>query len=406
MIQYKFPLGQNVHDSDDILAMITQLLTEKFTMGERCFEFEKAFAANVGAKYAVMVNSGSSANLLTISALTNYKYNSKLSIGDEVLIPAVIWSTSLFPIIQHKLIPIFVDTDATTLNIDLDDLERKITPKTKALMLVHVLGNCCDMERLMEIVRKHNLILIEDTCESLGSSFSNKYLGTFGAIGTYSFYYSHHITTIEGGMVVTDDEEIFEQILCQRAHGWTRSLKNKSSIHAQNPTIDERFCFYNIGYNVRPTELAGAMGLSQLTKLETKNNNRKINYYKIKEKIEKDPRGTFLRFPEKCDSTDAIWFGVVLFLNKSSTDLNTPTRKEYCNYLESKGVETRPIISGNFIRQPVVKDLYPELDPLAFPGAEIIHHNSLFIGLPCSLMSDKTIDELVEILLSYDGTKV
>lgn len=403
MIKYKFPLGQDVHDANDILAMIAQLLTEKFTMGDRVLEFEQEFAKFVGAKYAMMTNSGSSANLLAVAALANHKYSSKLFPGDEVLIPAVCWSTSLYPLIQYNLKPVFVDTDPKTLNIDLDDLERKITHKTRALMAVHVLGNSCDMNRLMEIVKRYNLILIEDTCESLGTTFDGKYLGTFGEIGTFSTYYSHHLVTGgEGGMIVTNDDEIIEILKALRTHGWTRYLKYKDTIHSQHSDIDERFCFYNLGYNVRPLEIQAAMGLTQISKLKIKNNNRKTNYYKIKDKIESDPRNkldngqSFLSFPEKHSETDAIWFGVVLFLPNNSL-----TIKEYCNYCTSQSVETRPIISGNFIRQPVIKDLYPELNPLDFPGAEHCHFRGLFIGLPCAEMPEESITELVDILLGY-----
>lgn len=393
MIKYNFPLGQNAHDSDDILKMIDSLLTEKFTMGEQVSEFEEMFAKYVGAKYAIMVNSGSSANLLAVSAITNYKYSKKLSAGDEILVPVLCWSTSVFPIIQCNLTPVFVDVDSKNLNINLEDLEKKITSKTKAIMLVHVLGNCTDMERLMEIVKRNNLILIEDTCESLGSKFDNKYLGTFGNIGTYSFYYSHHITTIEGGMIITNDEESYELIKCLRAHGWSRNLKDKENIKEQFPDLDSRFTFVNLGFNVRPMEIQAAVGINQLKKLEIKNNNRKINYNKIKEKIENDPRNNFLTLPTKNDKTDAAWFGIVLFLGADRF------LKDYCDYLTFNGVENRPIITGNMVRQPVIKDLFPNLNPLDFPGAELCHFSGLFIGLPSNLMSDSSIEELVDILL-------
>lgn len=391
----KFQLGQDVHDADDVLKMVETLLTGNFTMGSQVQKFEQTFAQYVGSKYAVMVNSGSSANLLAIAILQNYKSN-KLMPGDKVLVPAVCWSTSVFPLIQYDLSPVFVDTDPQTLNIDLADLEKKITPKTKAIMLVHVLGNCTNMDKLLEIVKKHNLILIEDTCESLGSTYNEKYLGTFGDVGTYSFYYSHHITTCEGGMVVTDDEELYELAKCLRAHGWSRLLKDKETIHSQHPDIDERFCFVNLGYNLRPMEIQATMGLSQLSKLKTKNDYRKENYAKIKAKIENDPRGKFLSFPVKEDKSDPAWFGITLILDK---EINL---KDFLSYLTNNGVENRPIISGNFIRQPVIKDLYPLLKPENFPGAEELHHHGLFIGLSCHEMSDELINELVEILLSYN----
>ena len=391
----KFPLGQNVHDANDILKMIGTLLTEKFTMGDQVSAFETMFAKHVGAKHAMMVNSGSSANLIALSVLTNHKCKGKLQPGDEVLVPVLCWSTSVFPIIQCNLTPVFVDVDPNTLNIDLLELERKITPKTKAIMLVHVLGNCTEMQSLMQLVNHYNLILIEETCESLGSSYNNRYLGTFGDIGTYSFYYSHHITTMEGGMIVTNDDEYYELMKCLRAHGWSRNLKNKDQIEAQFPDLDPRFTFVNLGYNVRPTEIQAAMGINQLQKLNDKNDNRKRNYQAIKNKIESDTRNTFLSFPEANSRADIAWFGVTLFLDERIQ------LKEYLQYLTAHGVENRPIITGNIVRQPVIQDLYPNLNPSDFVGAEVCHFRGLFIGLSSSLMSEQTIQELVDILLDY-----
>lgn len=391
----KFPLGQNVHDNSDIENMISSLLTERFTMGKQVNDFEKTFAQYVGVKYAMMVNSGSSANLIALSVLTNHKCKNKLNPGDEVLVPALCWSTSVFPIIQCNLTPVFVDVDPSTLNINLQDLEEKITPRTKAIMLVHVLGNCTDMQKLMEIVENNNLILIEDTCESLGSKYKNQYLGTFGSLGTYSFYYSHHITTMEGGMVVTNDDDHYELMKCLRAHGWSRDLKDKNEIQSKYPDLDSRFTFVNLGYNVRPMEIQASMGIGQLQKLETKNNNRKSNYRSIKSKIETDPRNTFISFPKESDDADVAWFGITLFLDENIK------LSEYLKYLTDNGVENRPIITGNIVRQPVIKDLYPNLHHSDFPGAEKCHFSGLFIGLSSSLMSDSIIEELVNILLGY-----
>lgn len=391
----KFPLGQNVHDANDIMQMISNLLTEKFTMGEQVDKFEKKFAEYVGVKHAMMVNSGSSANLIALSVITNYKATNKLSPGDEVLVPAICWSTSVFPIIQCNLTPVFVDVDPETLNMDLSDLELKITDKTKAIMAVHILGNCTDMKNLQQIIERNNLLLIEDTCESLGSKYDNSYLGTLGDIGTYSFYYSHHITTMEGGMVVTDNDEYYELMKCLRAHGWSRNLKNKDAIQSLYPDLDPRFTFVNLGYNVRPMEIQATMGIGQLDKLKLKNDCRKTNYNNIKNKIEKDSRNTFLQFPKETENADVVWFGVTLFLNDS-----IPLTK-YLNYLTENGVENRPIVTGNIARQPVIKDLYPNLNPTDFPGADICHFTGFFIGLSSCLMSEATIEELVNILLSY-----
>lgn len=392
---FYFPLGQNVHDADDIKNMIDSLLTEKFTMGQQVHDFELMFAKYINIKHAMMVNSGSSANLIALSVLTNYKCNNRLKAGDEILVPALCWSTSVFPIIQCNLVPIFVDVDPTSLNIDLEDLKRKITNKTKAIMLVHVLGNCTNMEKLLRIVNDNSLLLIEDTCESLGSSYNHQYLGTFGHIGTYSFYYSHHLTTMEGGMLVTNDDSYYELMKCLRAHGWSRDLQDKNEIQEKHPDLDPRFTFVNLGYNVRPMEVQATMGISQLQKLKIKNDNRKLNYYNIKYKLENDPRNTFLSFPKESDNANIIWFGVTLFLNKNIQ------LSEYLKYLTENGVENRPIITGNIIRQPIIKDLYPNLNCLDFPGAEECHFRGLFIGLSSNLMSDFLIQELVNILVGY-----
>lgn len=394
-MNFKFPLGQNVYDDTDILNMVKTLLSEQFTMGERVSEFENAFAEYVGARYAVMVNSGSSANLLAFAALTNHKRQQRLYSGDEVLVPAVCWSTSVFPIIQHGLVPIFVDSDYKTLNIDLDDLERKINPKTKAIMLVHVLGNCTDMDRLRNIAKRYSLILVEDTCEALGSKYDNYYLGTFGSFGTYSFYYSHHITTIEGGMIVCGDPDEYEMLKCLRAHGWSRSFKDNEAIQNQYPDLDPRFTFVNLGYNVRPMEIQAAMGIRQLKQLKNKNLARMNNYGKIEHQLKNDPRNTFLTLPSSYHRSDVAWFGIALRLHPR---INL---RKYLDYLTSKSVENRPIITGNMVRQPVIRDLYPNLNPKDYPGAEMCHESGCFVGLSCSPMSNESIDELVDILLSY-----
>ena len=189
------------------------------------------------------------------------------------------------------LIPVFVDININTLNADIDKIESLIDNdnKIKGLMLVHILGNSTNMNKIMMLKEKHDLLVIEDTCESLGSKYNNKCLGTFGECGTFSFYYSHHITTIEGGMIVTDNEEIYEILKCIRAHGWSRGQKNQP-----NNALDKRFCFINIGYNLRPMETQGAMGIVQLTKLSEHNLNRKYNYNRFLELLNEKQSETIL----------------------------------------------------------------------------------------------------------------
>ena len=212
---------------EDIIAGIETLLSGRITMSSITKKFEQNFAKYIGSKYALMVNSGSSANLLAVFSSINPKNKNQLKTNDECLIPAICWSTSLWPIVQAGLKPKFVDVDLNNFNIDLVKLEKKITSKTKAIMAVHVLGNSTKMPALMKIVKKYNLTLIEDTCESLGSKFNNKFLGTFGKFGTYSFYVSHQLIAGEGGMLVCNDYNDYKIAHSLRAHGWDRGLEKK-----------------------------------------------------------------------------------------------------------------------------------------------------------------------------------
>ena len=224
--KFFYPLLENPYRKKDLDKAIKVIKTGKLTIGKYTEEFEKKFSKKMKTKYSLMVNSGSSANLLTLQCLINPYRKKKLKKGDFVLIPTVCWSTSLWPIIQSGLKPIFVDIDPITLNIDIKDLIKKINSKTKALMLVHVLGNCTNMDELIKIIKKKNIILIEDTCESIGSKYKNKYLGTFGEFSSFSFYSSHQISSGEGGMVTCKNQEDYEILKSLRAHGWSRGLKS------------------------------------------------------------------------------------------------------------------------------------------------------------------------------------
>ena len=221
-----YQLSPNSFSNKDMIEGIKVLLSKKVTMSEITKKFEREFAKFVGSKYALMVNSGSSANLLATFAMINPMKKDRLKIGDECLIPALCWSTSLWPIIQAGLKPKFVDVDPKTLNISLDDLKNKISKRTKAILAVHILGNSPDMGNFIKIIKKNKIKLIEDTCESLGTKFKNKYLGTFGEFGTFSFYYSHQITSGEGGMITCNDIKNYKIIHSLRSHGWDRGLNN------------------------------------------------------------------------------------------------------------------------------------------------------------------------------------
>ena len=255
-------LGEKTYGEKEINACIELLQNNsKLTMGEHVKEFENQFAKYVGSKYAVMVNSGSSANLLAVSAVCNPIRKRRLLPGDRVYVPSICWSTSVFPLVQHGLIPVFLDVNFENLNIDIKDLDFQ---DIKGIMCVHILGNSTRMFELIKICKEKEIIVIEDTCESLGTLYKNKTVGTFGDFGTFSFYFSHHITTIEGGMVVCNEEEDYYLLKCLRSHGWTRDQNKKFDIEG----VDDRFCFINLGYNLRPMEIQAVMGKLQLEKIK------------------------------------------------------------------------------------------------------------------------------------------
>ena len=399
-----FPLALNPFGADEITAMVDVLLTGRLTLGARVEAAEKAFATAVGANFAVMVNSGSSANLLAVAAIVNKLRAVHLEPGDEVLVPAVCWSTSAFPLIQLGLAPVFVDVDPATLNADVANLAKHVTPRTKAVMAVHVLGNSCCMADLLAFVAKHDLVLVEDTCESLGSTFDDgasgkRFLGTAGDFGTYSFYFSHHITSGEGGMVVCKTEDDYNYLRCLRAHGWTRHLTNAAEVEAAHPDIDPRFLFVNVGYNLRPLEVQGAMLLVQLDKMHAFNACRRDNLARIQAALEADPRfASVMCLSRAAPGTNPAWFGIGAVLHRPYAH----QLGAYLAYLSARGIENRPIISGNFVRQPAIAAYCPDARPEDFPGAEVVHGRGFFIGVHQVRVDDATIAQLVDVMLEFE----
>lgn len=390
-----FPLMQDAFTAEDILEAVDVLLSGRLTMADRVRKFERTFADYVGAPYAVMVNSGSSANLLATAVAVNPARSLRIEQGAEVIVPAVCWSTSVWPLVQAGLQPVFADVDPATLNVSLESVHAAITPRTRAIMAVHVLGNSCDVEALASLAAERQWVLIEDTCESLGSRFRGRTLGTFGSFGTYSFYYSHHMTTGEGGMVVCRDAADYDLLKCLRAHGWSRELSDRQQIEAANPGIDPRFLFVNVGYNVRPTEVQAAIGLSQLERLTAMNETRNDNRTRVISALRAHPqwREQF-SFAQAGDDCEPAWFGLTLLLQDGHVD-----RADYLGRLTARGIENRPIISGNFTRQPAWQLVGTAIDPLRFPGAELLHHRGFFIGVHASPLDDAAVNHLAATLL-------
>jgi len=393
----QFPLVDSSYDNQEILSCISTLLSGQLTMGQKVREFEKKFAEYCGSSYAAMVNSGSSANLLALSTLTNPVRNIHLKPGDKVAIPAVCWSTSLWPIVQMGLVPVLLDVDACTLNLSIDSLKKSLSRhELKAILMVHILGNSTELESLLDIVHEKGLILIEDTCESLGSTFKSKMLGTLGDFGTFSFYFSHHITTIEGGMVLAKTEEDFDLLKCLRTHGWSREQSNRAQLERENPHIDPRFLFINVGYNLRPMEIQAAFGLEQLKRLNIMNQHRRHNFQRIKDAFKKHSLWEEqLIFPTDSPHLKACWFGFPFLINPSAA-LNY---KKFTRNLLDQGIDTRPIISGNMALQPAIKHFNVDLSMGPFPGAQAIHERGLYIGCHAKPLADSTVEELADAVL-------
>ncbi|MBI3350592.1 MAG: DegT/DnrJ/EryC1/StrS family aminotransferase [Burkholderiales bacterium] len=369
----RFPLASTTWGPEEYAAIQGVINSGQFSMAQKVAQFESEFAAYSGTKHAVMVNSGSSANLLMTAALCFTKNKSlQLFRGDEVIVPAVSWSTTFYPLAQYGLKLRFVDIDLHTLNYDLDALEAAITPSTRAIMVVNLLGNPNDFDRLKQIADKHNLYLIEDNCESLGASYKGRLAGTFGVMGTYSFFFSHHISTMEGGMVTTDDEELYHVMLCLRAHGWTRNLpkiNHVTGVKSDDP-FEESFKFVLPGYNLRPLEMEAALGTEQLKKLPFFVEQRRSNAKLFVEAMSEHPDLLIQR-----EIGESSWFGFSLTPRpNSSLDRRTLVQK-----LNTLGFECRPIVTGNFAKNPVLQHFDHSI-PFPLSNADHIDQSGLFIG--------------------------
>jgi len=372
-MSFKYPLATATWDESEYKALQDVIASGMFTMGPKVAQFERDFAKYIGSKYAVMVNSGSSANLLMVAALFYTKNQSlKLNSGDEVIVPAVSWSTTYYPLYQYGLKMKFVDIDLHTLNYDLEQLSSAIGPNTRAIMAVNLLGNPNDFARIQEMIGDRNIVLIEDNCESLGAELHGKKAGTFGVMGSFSSFFSHHISTMEGGIIVTDDEELYHILLSLRAHGWTRNLPKENlvcSAKSDDP-FEESFRFVLPGYNVRPLEISGALGIEQVKKLPNLITERRKNGALIQTVLANHPELLI-----QSEIGKSSWFGFSLVIKPKSAW----TRKDLVKKLTDLGFECRPIVAGNFAKNEVVKYFDSEVHG-QLKNAEHVDQNGLFIG--------------------------
>jgi len=367
-----YSLASSTWDEKEFEAIQQVIDSNMFTMGPHVAEYEQDFAKLFGAKHAVMVSSGSTANLLMIAALFFTK-NPLLKRGDEVIVPAVSWSTTYFPLQQYGLRVKFVDIDRDTLNIDLKKLEAAITDDTKAILLVNLLGNPNDFAAIQAMVEGRNITVLEDNCESMGATFQDKHAGTFGLMGTYSSFFSHHIATMEGGCVVTDNEELYHILLCIRAHGWTRNLPkfNHVSGEKSDDFFEESFKFMLPGYNVRPLEMSGAIGKEQLKKLP--------DFLTVRRKNAEYFQSLFANHPHlsiQKEIGSSSWFGFTLVIRE-----NAPfDRKHLVCALRKHDIECRPIVTGNFLKNESVLQFFDYEVAGTMENAEYIDTHGLFVG--------------------------
>lgn len=388
----KVLLHEPTFNHEEICAALDPLISTKVTMGKKVNEFEKKYAKKIKSKFSIMSNSGSSANLLMLSSLSSKFIKNNLKPGDEIIVPALSWSTSVWPIIQNNLVPVFVDCSLDTFNLKVEDLKKSLTKKTKAILLVHVYGNPCDMKEILDFVKKNKLILIEDCCESMGAKYNNVEVGNFGLLSSFSLYYSHHITSMEGGICVTKNFELAERMKIMRAHGWSRETERKNYYIKKFKHIDPRFIFLDLGYNLRPTELQASMAIVQLKKLNQIIEKRRANYLKIK-KIFSGYKNYFSIQKEQPNSR-ASWFGFAFILNPKKINY-----KKFSKYLKKNKIENRPIIAGNISKHPVMKahkyKVYTSLR-----NSNFIMKNGMAIGCHQNV-NEKQLDKIKRTIRNY-----
>ena len=352
----------------DAIARVVQ--SGRFTMGDQVRQFELAFAARFGMKHAVMMNSGSSANLVGVAALA-YKSNQPLQRGDEVIVPAISWATTFHPLQQYGLKLRFVDVELDTLNMDASRLEAALTPRTRMVVAVSVLGNPAPLDRIRAFCDKHGLILFEDNCESLGASLNGQLCGTFGLINTFSTFYSHHISTMEGGLLLTDDTEIDHLARAIRNHGWARDVPADSTLGVRHDDpFFEAYRFVVPGYNVRPLEMAGAIGIEQLKKLDGMLEIRRANAAHFVRLFGGDPRFIIQR-----ENGSSSWFSFTIVLNPAIG----ADRARVMDAMRHAGIEFRMITGGCFPKHEAIRffdyDVVGGID-----NATLAHERGFFVG--------------------------
>ena len=384
-----YGLSSDTWDDREVKALNRVIQSGRYTMGPEVKEYERQFANFMGTKHAVMTNSGSSANLIMLTALLMHpKFDTDVKGGrPNIIVPAVSWSTTYFPVHQNGFELKFVDVNPFTYNLDVRTVEKNIDSNTIGVFAVNLLGNPCPLDGLKKLCDDYDLVLLEDNCESLGAKLNNKQCATFGKMGTFSFFFSHHLQTMEGGMVVTDDDDLYEYLLPLRAHGWIRDLPEQNSLlNKTGDDFEDSFKFVLPGYTVRPLEMSGAVGQVQLQKwpkmLEMRRKNAKVAQECLNS----------VNMNLQIETGDSSWFGFGL----TCVGALEGRRREVIDMLQKNGVECRPIVAGNFMRNPVIDHL--NHIKTECPNADYIHDNGFFIGNDCVDLKSKieSVGRLIE----------
>jgi len=386
MSNFYFPLMSDNIDREDINTLINFLNQDsipKLTNGPKVVEFENAWGQWLGTKYNLMLNSGASANELTMLAL-NYIHGE-----GEIIVPPLTWISDVASVLFAGFKPVFVDINLRNLSFDIDKLKVAITPQTKAIFLTHVLGVNALTDELIELCKEKNILLIEDVCESHGTTFKGQKVGSIGFASNFSFYFAHHISTIEGGMICTNDEHFYQVCRALRSHGMMREMTDnnfKQQIIDENPDLNKDFIFIRPSHNFRSTELNAVIGLSQLKKLDANNINRVNNFNYFIERLDSNKYITDLEIEGQCN------YAFIVILKEPSFELRDKVEK----ILNENGIEFRRGLSGggSQIRQPFFKGQFNYDE---FENIDHVHHFSWYIGNYPTLEQEK-IDKLLNIL--------
>jgi CDP-6-deoxy-D-xylo-4-hexulose-3-dehydrase len=381
----RIPFARRVFDENELVNLIDSSLDFWLTAGRYANDFEYEFAQFMEVEHCLLVNSGSSANLVAFTTLTSPKLGDKrLKKGDEVITVAAGFPTTINPIIQNGLIPVFVDVEVGTYNIKVSELDKALSDKTKAIMIAHTLGNPFDLDAIMEFAKKHDLFVVEDCCDAVGSTYNGKKVGTFGHLATVSFYPAHHMTMGEGGAVLTTDDELIR--IATSFRDWGRDCYCKpgadntcgrrfSMQYGKLPVgYDHKYVYSHIGYNLKVTDMQAAVGMAQLEKLPSFIEKRKGNFSKIKNELQRYEE--FLIMPKTTKNSDPSWFGFPITVKENKRF----SRSELTMYLEKNMIMTRLLFAGNVTKQPAYKDIECRIIG-DLKNTDYIMNNTFFIGV-------------------------